>query len=196
MTRLIIIAVICYLIGAIPFSYIFSRWFGSIDIRKHGSGNVGATNVLRNLGWPVALLAVTGDILKGFLAAWLGMHYGGEILAAICSLAAVVGHAYPIFLRFKGGKGVATSAGALLYITPLGVLILLGVFVLTIFLSRFVSLGSVLAALCCPFIFVLVYGRPYLVGLGVILALIIIYKHKDNIQRLRDGIEPRIGEGK
>lgn len=116
----VLLLMVSYLAGAIPFSYIFAHWFLDIDIREEGSGNVGSTNVLRTAGKQVALASFTGDVLKGILAAWLGMHFGGELLAALCSVAAVIGHCWPVYLGFKGGKGVATSAGIVLYLFPQG----------------------------------------------------------------------------
>jgi glycerol-3-phosphate acyltransferase PlsY len=124
-----LLVIICYLVGSIPFSYIVSRRLGKVDIRKTGSGNVGATNVLRSAGLAPAILAVVGDILKGVFAAWLAAVMGGGVLLLLCPLAAVVGHCYPVYLRFRGGKGVATSTGALLFLTPYSILYLFFAFV-------------------------------------------------------------------
>ncbi|NLB19067.1 MAG: acyl-phosphate glycerol 3-phosphate acyltransferase, partial [Syntrophomonadaceae bacterium] len=112
----IVLVLLCFLLGSIPFSYIFSRLWGGVDIRAQGTGNVGATNVLRTLGIKVALASLTGDIFKGLVAAWLGMHFGGVSLAAACGAAAMAGHCWPVFLRFRGGKGVATGAGVVIYL--------------------------------------------------------------------------------
>ncbi|SHG90564.1 acyl-phosphate glycerol-3-phosphate acyltransferase [Thermosyntropha lipolytica DSM 11003] len=186
--------ILSYILGSIPFSYLFSRLWGGVDIRKRGSGNVGATNVLRTLGLKVALPAFIGDFLKGVLAAFLGLKWGGEVLASACAMAAVIGHCYPIFLGFRGGKGVATAGGAVLFLMPdvLGLLAL--VFVGVIFMFRYVSLGSITAALVLP---VLAYfmGKPQsFMVLSMVLAVLVIYKHRENIERLLSGKEPKIGE--
>lgn len=186
--------VLSYLLGSIPFSYIFSRLWGGVDIRERGSGNVGATNVLRTLGLKVALPAFIGDFFKGWLGAFLGMKMGGEALAAYCALAAVIGHCYPVFLGFRGGKGVATAGGAVLFLMPdvLGLLAL--VFLAVIFISRYVSLGSITAAFALPIIaFILDKPRIFIL-LSVLLAVLVIYKHQENIKRLLTGQEPKIGE--
>ncbi|MGE5405513.1 MAG: glycerol-3-phosphate 1-O-acyltransferase PlsY [Candidatus Saccharibacteria bacterium] len=193
----LLLIIFCYLLGSIPFSYLVPKLFSNLDIRKYGSGNVGATNVLRTIGWPAALMAVTGDVLKGVIAAWLAVYLGGGIYILLCPLVAVLGHCYTVFLDFKGGKGVATSAGVLAVLAPKLLLVLFLVFVLVIVLTRFVSLGSILAATAAPFLTVYLYPTElYLVFLIIILAFMIIYKHKANIDRLRKGTEPKIGEGK
>lgn len=190
-----LLVTLCYLIGSIPFSYIISRQFGKVDIRKRGSGNVGATNVLRSVGLPLALLAAVGDILKGVAAAWLATAMGGGILLILCPLAAVIGHCYPVFLRFRGGKGVATSAGALLVLVPYAILYLFFAFVAVIVIFRMVSLGSLTAALIIPFLTIFLYPQDrFIIILTFLLAVLVIYRHKDNIKRLINGTEPRIGE--
>jgi len=193
--REFLLVILCYLIGSIPFSYIISRQFGRVDIRQRGSGNVGATNVLRTMGIGYALLSAVGDILKGVVAAWIALQAGGGVLLLLCPLAAVVGHCYPVFLKFKGGKGVATSAGALLLLTPavLGWLFL--AFVASIIIFRMVSVGSITAAVLVPFLTIFLYPhQPFVITLTLFLALLVTYRHRDNINRLRNGTEPRIGE--
>lgn len=186
--------IFCYFLGAIPFSHIFSRLWGGVDIREKGSGNVGATNVLRTLGLKVALPAFAGDFLKGLIAAFLGMKMGGEFWAALCTLVAVVGHCYPVFLSFKGGKGVATAGGAILFLMPdvLGVLAL--IFLSVAVISRYVSLASILTAFSLPWLS-LVMGKPLIYTvLCILLAALVIYKHRENIERLLSGNEPRLGK--
>lgn len=191
----LLLVIICYLIGSIPFSYIVSRKLGKVDIRKTGSGNVGATNVLRSAGLAPAILAMVGDILKGVFAAWLASVMGGGVLLLLCPLAAVVGHCYPVYLRFRGGKGVATSAGALVFLTPYSILYLFFVFVAVVGLTRIVSLGSLTAAVVIPFLTMFLYPQEkFVIILTFLLAILVIYRHKDNIKRLREGKEPRIGE--
>lgn len=189
----LLLVVFCYLIGSLPFSYIISRWLGQLDIREHGSGNVGATNVLRTLGWQAAVVAMVGDVLKGTVAAWLGTMGGGGLILAGCCLAVVLGHCYPVFLSFRGGKGVATSAGVFLYLAPGALFILLGFFLLVVVIFRYVSLGSILSALLAPFAVIFLYQhRPWMVTVAILLALVIIYRHRENIDRLRRGKEPKI----
>lgn len=190
-----LLVILCYLIGSIPCSYIISRQFGKVDIRQRGSGNVGATNVLRAVGPGYAILSVLGDILKGVVAAWLATLMGGGVLLLLCPLAAVLGHCYPVYLRFKGGKGVATSAGALVFLIPYVILWLFLAFVFVIIIFRMVSLGSLTAALLVPFLTIFLYRQePFLITLTIFLAFLVIYRHKDNIKRLIKGTEPRIGE--
>ncbi|MEQ8237489.1 MAG: glycerol-3-phosphate 1-O-acyltransferase PlsY [Syntrophomonadaceae bacterium] len=190
----IVFTIACYLIGSVPFSYLFSRYLGGVDIRSRGTGNVGATNVLRTLGMKIALLSLLGDVLKGVLAAWLGLAFGGEGLAALCTVAVVTGHCWPLFLDFRGGKGVATSAGALMVLMPLITLILLVTFVTIIAVSRYVSLGSVCAAVLLPLL-ALVMQEPwqYLL-MSVLLAGMVLFRHRTNIERLRQGCESKLGQ--
>jgi glycerol-3-phosphate acyltransferase PlsY len=190
----LVLVVLCYFLGAIPFSYLFSRFFGGVDIRSRGTGNVGATNVLRTVGTKIALASLLGDFFKGVLAAWLGFYFGGTVLAAICAGIAVVGHCWPIFLGFKGGKGVATSAGVILFLMPSVLLVLLVTFVTSIAVTRLVSLGSVCAAVLLPFL-VLVLHQPWPYNLMcVLLSAIVLFRHRSNIYRLRKGTEKRINE--
>lgn len=193
----VVVVILCYLIGAIPFSYIVPRVMGGLDIRRHGSGNVGATNVLRTLGPKHAALAFAGDVLKGFLAVWLASMVGGDTFVAICAVVVVAAHCYPVFLGFQGGKGAATSAGVLFFITPKAALALLVIFAVVLLIFRFVSLSSIVGAVTAPVTVFLIYGYNTPILLAVlVLALIILFKHKANIERLRKGTEPRIGENK
>ena len=184
--------VLCYLIGAIPFSYLVSRLKG-VDIRTRGSGNVGATNVLRTMGPALGAAALGGDLLKGVVAAWIGTMAGGEWLIVGCALAAVVGHCYSVFLRFRGGKGMATAAGIVLYLLPKGFLILLVVFLVVVALLRYVSLGSVTVAILLPILTLVVNGPNELLVMSVLMAALVIYRHWENIDRLRRGTEPKLG---
>jgi len=189
------IVILAYLIGSIPFSYLVSRRFGDIDIRTRGSGNVGATNVLRTTGLKYALLAVAGDIAKGALAAWLGLVLGGQVLASTCGAAAVIGHSWPVYLGLRGGKGVATSAGVLLVLVPKVVLALLVIFVITVALLRLVSVGSLAAAIANPVMVAVLYDSVPLVIMALVLSAIVIWRHQSNIERLRRGSEPKLGKG-
>ncbi len=190
----LVLVFICYFIGAIPFSYIFSRFFGGIDIRSIGTGNVGATNVLRSVGIKIAIASLAGDLFKGVLAAWLGLYFGGIMMASICASIAVVGHCWPIFLGFKGGKGVATSAGVILFLMPSVFLVLLVTFVALIAVTRYVSLGSVCGAIIVPLLVLITHQPwPYFI-MCLLLAIIVLFRHRTNIERLRKGTEKRINE--
>ena len=187
--------ILCYLIGSIPFSYLFGRYFGKVDIRSKGSGNIGATNVLRTSGAFVAGASLLADLIKGVLAAWLGMIGGGPILAAGCGLVAVLGHCYPIFLRFRGGKGVATSAGVILYLVPGIFSILLLTFITVILISRYVSLASLFAAVIFPVAAIGMARDWYFIILSLLMGSLVIYRHRENIGRLKNGLESKIGQG-
>jgi len=187
------LVILCYLIGSIPFSLIFGRLFGKVDIRTAGSGNIGATNVLRTSGLSVALLALVADVFKGIAAAWIGTAAGGPELAVFCAAAVITGHCYSIFLKFKGGKGVATSAGIIGFLMPdiFGVMLLTVVVIVVV--TRYMSLGSIIAAIMFPLLAVLIFPKPLpYIMLGLFMAVLVIYRHKDNIKRLKAGNESRI----
>ncbi|MDD2620468.1 MAG: glycerol-3-phosphate 1-O-acyltransferase PlsY [Syntrophomonadaceae bacterium] len=185
---------LCYFIGSIPFSYLFTRLFTKQDIRKKGSGNVGATNALRTSGIRVGMIALAGDLFKGVAAAYLGRYIGGDIVGALCAFMAVFGHCYPVFLGFRGGKGVATAAGAILVLMPMAFLILLISLVGIAYITRFVSLGSVVAAFMFPLL-TIVWGKPWTyIIISIFIAALVIYRHRGNIERLRNGSEPKIND--
>jgi glycerol-3-phosphate acyltransferase PlsY len=186
--------VAAYLVGSLPTGFLVARAFGLGDIRRHGSGNIGATNVLRTLGRGAAVLTLAGDIAKGYAAVWLGSRLvpGGDAAAA-CAVAAVAGNCWSIFLRFRGGKGVATGLGALLRLVPWAVGPAALVWVAITASFRYVSLGSVLAALCVPLGAVLL-GYPWTsVVAAAVVAVVIVVRHRANISRLLAGNEPRLG---
>jgi glycerol-3-phosphate acyltransferase PlsY len=187
--------VVAYLIGALPVGWLVARAFGVTDIRRHGSGNIGATNVLRTLGRLPAIVTLLGDVVKGFVAVQLAaaLANGEPGAAAAAAVAAVAGNCWSVFLGFRGGKGVATGLGALLRIVPLATLAALPVFVVVVATTRFVSLGSLLAAACVPLGAVLL-GYPSVFALAALgVAIIVIGRHHDNIARLRAGTESRFG---
>ncbi|MGR6836495.1 glycerol-3-phosphate 1-O-acyltransferase PlsY [Syntrophomonas erecta] len=186
--------VVCYLIGSIPFSYIFSRFVGKVDIRSQGSGNVGATNVLRTAGPGIAILSLIGDVFKGIVTAWLGVNSGIPFMIIACPLAAAVGHCYSIFLGFKGGKAVATSAGIIIFFSYQQVLILLAIFIVIVWMFRYVSLGSITVAVVFPVLTVVFDQSWYNIVLSILLAALVIYRHRGNIVRLRKGTEPKLGQ--
>lgn len=189
--KFIILALIGYLIGTIPVSYLVAKSMGNIDVRKHGSGNAGATNVLRTVGKKAALIALIGDVFKGIIPALLGRYVFGIEGAIICSIFAVIGHCYPITLGFKGGKGVATAGGMIIGTNPL---IALGLFIYMLAVvksTKYVSLASVTAAIFYPIICLVLYNNAIVFGGSLFLALLVVYKHRANISRLIKGEESK-----
>jgi glycerol-3-phosphate acyltransferase PlsY len=189
-------ALVAYLIGAVPTGWLIAKAFGVSDIRQHGSGNIGATNVLRTVGRGPAIATLLGDVAKGYLAVAAGTALGGgdAIAAAVATVAAVVGNCWSVFLRFRGGKGVATGLGALLRIVPWATVAALPVFVAVVATTRYVSLASLLTAACVPFGAVALGYATSAALATVVVALIVIGRHHDNIARLRAGTESRLGQ--
>jgi glycerol-3-phosphate acyltransferase PlsY len=194
-TALAIVA--AYLLGSISFAIISSKVFRLADPRTYGSGNPGATNVLRSGNKKAALFTLLGDALKGWVAVFIAQHLGlSDAVVGLVALAVFFGHLFPVFLKFKGGKGVATAAGVLLALDPLLGLAVLGTWLFVAFASRYSSLAAVLAAALAPVYAVLMNGgngQALVVG---ILALALIGKHWQNIQRLLAGQESKIGSKK
>jgi len=188
--------IISYLLGSISFSYFIAKIWMGIDIRNYGSGNAGATNVLRVLGTKPAIIALLGDALKGIIAVYLGKLTGDESIMLLCGLAVVIGHNWPIFLKFKGGKGIATSLGVILTISPLSSLILIIIGVFIIYITRYVSLGSITSAIILPFIFYMLHKSGYYLVFALVLTFLALFRHRSNIQRLLSGKESKLGEKK
>ena len=165
-----------------------------MDVRQVGSGNVGATNVARAVGKWQGVLTLLADAVKGMVPVAIGlwMNLQPEAIATIAS-AAFLGHLYPVFLKFRGGKGVATALGALLIIAPLATLLLVAVFAAVVFPTRLVSLSSIIAAALAPFVLWMFFQPPAIVWMGAFLAAMIVWRHRGNIQRLLAGTEPRFG---
>ena len=192
-----------YLLGSIPFGFVVAKARG-IDIRSAGSGNIGATNALRVLGKPAGVFVLLMDALKGFGAVWLcweileGLHVAESTIQTariIAGIGAVLGHNYTCWLKFKGGKGIATTAGVYLALAPWAVLIGLIVFIVAVVVTRYVSVGSMAAAVALPVtIWVMSPNNLFLCIVSTLLGLLAIYKHKGNIQRLRAGTENRFGQ--
>ena len=186
-----------YLLGSVPFAMISSRIFGLADPRSYGSGNPGATNVLRSGNKKAALVTLIGDALKGWAAVFIAQKMGfSDNVIGLVALAVFFGHLFPVFLKFKGGKGVATAAGVLLALEPLLGLAVLGTWLFVAFAFRYSSLAAVLAAGLAPVYQVLMHGgngQTLVVG---ILALALIGKHWQNLQRLLAGQETKIGSKK
>jgi glycerol-3-phosphate acyltransferase PlsY len=182
--------VVAYLIGSIPFGLILTRLAGAGDVRQIGSGNIGATNVLRTGRTGLALATLALDVLKGALPVWLAYRYLGPDMAVVAGLGAVLGHCFPIWLKFKGGKGVATAAGVVAALTPVVAAIAVGVFLLVVLATRYVSLGSIVGTIAAaPAAYVL--GQVQAAELYLLLALIIVLKHAGNIRRLAQGNEAK-----
>ena len=193
---IVLAAVAAYLVGAVPVGYLVARLFGVADIRRHGSGSIGATNVLRTAGRLPGIVTLVGDIAKGYLAVALAgwIDDGAPRGLAVGAVAAVVGNCWSLFLGFRGGKGVATGLGALLRLTPLATLAALPVFLVVVITTRFVSLGSLLGAACVPFgALALGAPRPAVAGAAAVAAIVVL-RHHENIARLRAGTERRLGE--
>ncbi|HLE17932.1 MAG TPA: glycerol-3-phosphate 1-O-acyltransferase PlsY [Syntrophales bacterium] len=193
-TVYIVFIIAAYLIGSIPTGIVISKVMGKGDPRKSGSGNIGATNVGRTSGKLAGILTLLGDVLKGGVPVFLAFQFYHESLfVSLVGLAAFLGHLFPVYLGFKGGKGVATGLGVMVVICPLATLLSAVVFVVVAYLKRYVSLASMIAAAMLPvFMSFFPRGRNY-VGMGVVVAVLIIWKHKDNIKRLVAGTENRIG---
>jgi glycerol-3-phosphate acyltransferase PlsY len=180
-----------YLLGSVPTGYLFGRFVG-VDIRNEGSGNLGATNVARVIGKRQGILTLIADTAKGWAPVFVALQLGmAPPVTALVGVAAFLGHLYPIFLRFRGGKGVATAFGVLLSFAPLATLVLILIFAAVVLPSRFVSLGSIAAAAAAPVTLLGFSYSPAVVAMSCFLALMVIVRHRNNIQRLRAGTEPK-----
>lgn len=187
-----------YLIGGIPFGYLLVKLKTGEDVRRHGSGNIGATNVLRTSGRGVGVLTLMLDIGKGFLAVWLAAQLSGSnpLWMAAAAVVVMLGHGFPILLKFRGGKAVASFLGAFLYLTPLPVAIIVGVFVVVVAISRYISLGSVIGAGLFPVVVYLTLkpAAPVLAA-SVFAGIFIIWRHHGNLVRLYNHTEHRFRFG-
>jgi acyl phosphate:glycerol-3-phosphate acyltransferase len=197
MAAAILWLVASYLLGAIPTSHLVSRTFAGIDLRQHGSGNLGATNLYRVLGWKYAIPVALFDMAKGAIPVLVfGPQVSrSELFGLACGIAAIVGHVFSVFVHFKGGKGVATAAGVMLGLTPLALGVAAVVWALVVLLSGYVSLGSIAAAAVLPVaVYLLEHPRtPELLWMDVAVAAGVIILHRRNIQRLLNGTENRFG---
>lgn len=203
MATYIIVSIIAYLIGSISFSVIFSKKIGGFDVRTKGSGNAGSTNVLRTVGKKAAVLTLLCDCLKGVVAVLIAVIAGNiaknldkALLVQLAGIFVVLGHTFPVFFKFKGGKGVATSLGVILIVNWKIGLICLVFALLLMILTKFVSLGSVAAALLFPVLTIFIHTNYIVSGnyiiFGIILALFVIYNHRTNINRLLEGKENKL----
>lgn len=192
---IILFGCLSYLFGSIPSGYLLFRLKNKGDIRHYGSQSIGATNVLRTTGWKLAIPVAILDILKGFFPAFLGLKlFEDSRLALVFGFCAVVGHCYPIYLRFKGGKGVATTVGVYAAIAFVPLLLMMAVFVCVTAITRYVSLGSILGVLSFPFFSYFFQGETEILFLSAVVFLLITFKHRGNIQRLVKGNERKFGE--
>jgi len=214
MALYLIVAAVAYLLGSIPFGYLLVKTFRGEDIRLSGSGNIGATNVARSGAKGLGAITLLLDVVKGLLAVWFAAALAGSkynlcgdftarpcvatlSLMSVAALFAVLGHIFPVWLKFKGGKGVATALGVFALLFPKAVLVSLVIFVIVLALSRYVSLGSILAALLFPVAAYFLYHpdwRPLM--LTALISAVVILKHHQNIRRLLQGKENRLGGGK
>ncbi|MBY0156009.1 glycerol-3-phosphate 1-O-acyltransferase PlsY [Cytobacillus firmus] len=186
-----IIIILAYLLGSIPSGLIVGKLFYGVDIREHGSGNLGGTNTFRTLGVKAGMIVTIADILKGTLAASLPIFFGSDMHHLAAGVFAVIGHMYPLFAGFRGGKAVATSGGVLLAYVPLMFLIILGVFFLSLYITKYVSLSSILAALASIIYALIIWDIPLIIVVSI-LGIFVIYRHRENIKRIRDKTEPKI----
>jgi glycerol-3-phosphate acyltransferase PlsY len=190
---MIAIVVTGYLIGSIPFALLMARRLGA-DLRLIGSGNLGASNVLRSSGVKAGLLVALLDVSKGALSVILATRWGGAGAApALAGFAAIIGHIYPIWLRFRGGKGVATACGVFSVLTPAALPATLAIFVVTVGATKYISLGSVLASMALPPLAYATGSPPAAVAAALAATAIIVFRHRSNLARLRQGTERRIG---
>ena len=185
-----------YFLGAIPTSYLVARWLGSIDLREHGSKNLGATNLYRTLGWRYAVPTGLFDVAKGAIpvVVFAPRAGGPEWVPIGLGVAAIIGHVFSLFVRFRGGKGVATAAGAVLGLAPLPLAVSAVVWVTLVWATGYVSLASMCGAAAFPLaVWLLQPGDPYVLVAGVLLATFIVFTHRANIRRLLEGREARFG---
>jgi len=184
----IIIAVVSYLLGNISSGILVAKAFGVGDIRKEGSGNAGSTNVLRTLGWLPSVLTLAGDCLKGLIACLLGKHFGGDLGMLLAGLCVTLGHDFPVFYGFKGGKGIATSLGMILVISPLLAISLLVVELIIVAITGYMSLASISVTVAYPTLTAIIFrgheNYSLFVGFSIVCGLLSLYCHRGNLMRL------------
>lgn len=199
MIKFLVLPVFAYAVGSIPWGIVLTRLFTSVDIRREGSGNIGATNVGRIAGPTLGVLTLIGDMLKGAIPVWIAVvlttpnSLWGEIYISVVSLAAFSGHLYPVYMRFKkGGKGVATAAGCFAVISPMAFVVVALVFIMFVCWLNIVAVASLAAAAVLPVAVWQATGSGVLTGCAVVTAIAIYFRHMDNIKRLFEGTEPVI----
>ena len=194
MLKIIATVVIGYLLGSISTGVVLSRLFAKTDIRSQGSGNAGTTNMLRVLGRKMALLTFIGDMLKGIIAVFIGKWLiGGELGGLLGVVGAVLGHYYPLYFGFKGGKGIATSFGSLLFVFPVQALLAFAVFLILVAVTHYVSVGSIAAAITLPLLIVITrFQEPTLWIITVCIGASVVWRHRANIKRLMNHTENKL----
>lgn len=186
-----LVCVLAYLLGSIPFGVLLAK-FRRVDLRQHGSGNIGATNVARTLGKTAGILTLIGDCGKGYLAVWIaGLLLEPQWAVAVAGLMAFLGHIFSIFLKFKGGKGVATGLGVFLYLMPWAGLYSIGVFAVSLAFTRYVSVSSILAAISIPCSGIYLKAPEPFIYIAAVAAVLTVIRHHENIRRLMDGTETK-----
>lgn len=199
----IISPIVSYLIGSIPFGFLITKFVKGVDIRQIGSGNPGATNVARVLGKSYGILVFILDLLKGFLTVfafdYFFTSYGHNLSLILCGMGVICGHTFPIFLGFKGGKAAATGCGVFLWLAPLPLFISVAVWLLVVFISRYISLGSMISSIALVASLILFGKDPFRHGLpltlfSIFISVLLIVRHKSNITRILNGTESKIGK--
>ncbi|MFC3886040.1 glycerol-3-phosphate 1-O-acyltransferase PlsY [Bacillus songklensis] len=186
-----ILPILAYIIGSIPFALVVGKVGYGIDIREHGSGNLGGTNTFRTLGVKAGLIVTSADILKGTLAASLPVLFNADLHPLFVGMFAVVGHVYPLFANFKGGKAVATSGGVLLFYSPLLFVAMLACFFVSLYVSKYVSLSSIITGIFAFIYTLFTRDIPFIIVVGL-LASFVIWRHRANIQRIMNKTEPKV----
>lgn len=191
----ILFALFSYLLGSIPTGYLLFRWSRKRDIRHFGSRSIGATNLLRLTDKKTALTAAVFDVLKGFIPVFLSLKLFEDLnFSLLCGFLTVVGHCFPVYIKFRGGKGVATTVGVYLAFSLTSLMILVAVFVTVIAITRYVSLGSLLGVMTLPLTALIFKDEKEIVYLGILIFLLIAFQHRGNIERLIQGKERKLGE--
>lgn len=191
----IISAILSYLVGSIPTGYILYKLSEKKDIRRFGSQATGATNILRLKGWKYAIPVGLFDVLKGFFVVYFALKiFPDKKIALLCGFLAVLGHCFPLFIKFKGGKGIATAVGVYTALAPVPLLCSVGIFLAVVLLTRYISLGSLLAMFSFPFFVLYFIGERAVITLSIAIFCLIIFRHMSNIKRLIAGNERKLGE--
>ncbi|MBQ3971325.1 MAG: glycerol-3-phosphate 1-O-acyltransferase PlsY [Selenomonadaceae bacterium] len=194
--NVVIAILLSYLLGSIPNGLICGKLLWGVDLREHGSHNIGATNAWRTLGKGPGIVIFLLDFLKGFISVWLGMHLVGTPLSMVlCGIVAILGHSCSIFLKFKGGKGVATGLGVIAMLMPAVTLVVFLLWLGIVYATKYVSLGSCVAAVFVPIMAWLLGSPAEYIVFGVLAAILIVVRHKSNISRLLNGTESKIKAG-
>ncbi|MEC5422582.1 glycerol-3-phosphate 1-O-acyltransferase PlsY [Virgibacillus sp. C22-A2] len=187
----ILFGIIAYLLGSIPSALLVGKIGYNIDIRQHGSGNLGATNTFRVLGVKAGVIVTLADILKGTVATLIPLLFDAEVYRLVIGLFAVFGHTYPVFAKFKGGKAVATSAGIILGINPLLFIIIVLSFIVTLYISKYVSLSSMITSVIAIIVSIILQDTGLII-VTILLAAFVFYRHSENLKRIKNKTEPKI----